>query len=45
MTDGRTVAEFDPASRSAAEIAALWVYLRNLLNEDEDAATDARAAE
>ena len=27
MTDGRTAGELDPASRSAAEIAALWSYL------------------
>lgn len=27
MTDGRTAQELDPRSRSAAEIAALWVYI------------------
>ena len=35
MTDGRTAGELDPTSRSAAEIADLWAYLRNLLTEDE----------
>lgn len=46
MTGGSTVGELDPESRSAAEVRALWTYLRNLLTEDfDDAATDARAAE
>jgi chromosome partitioning protein len=46
MTDGRTVAEYDQASRSAAEITGLWAYLHSLLTEDaEDAATDAHAAD
>jgi chromosome partitioning protein len=31
MIDGRTVAELDPNSRSAAEITALWSYLANRL--------------
>jgi chromosome partitioning protein len=46
MTDGRTAGELDPASRSGAEIAALWSYLHNLLTEDErDAEGQSRAAE
>lgn len=46
MTGGGTVGELDPESRSAAEVRALWTYLRNLLTEGLDnATTDARAAE
>lgn len=46
MTGGGTVGELDPECRSAAEVRALWAYLRNLLTEDsENAATNARAAE
>jgi chromosome partitioning protein len=46
MTGGGTVGELDPACRSAAEVRALWAYLRNPLNEDFDnAASNARAAE
>lgn len=46
MTGGATVGELDPDGRSAAEVRALWAYLRNLLTEDADnAATAARAAE
>jgi MinD-like ATPase involved in chromosome partitioning or flagellar assembly len=35
MTDGRTVGELDPTSRSAAEITGLWSYIHNILVEDE----------
>ena len=46
MTDGRTAGELDPASRSGAEVAALWTYLHNLLTEDErDAQGQSHAAE
>jgi chromosome partitioning protein len=46
MTDGRTAGELDPASRSGAEITALWTYLHNLLTEDErDAQGQSHAAE
>jgi chromosome partitioning protein len=46
MTDSRTAGELDAASRSGAEIAALWNYLRNLLTEDErDAEGQTYAAE
>jgi chromosome partitioning protein len=46
MTDGRTAAELDAASRSGAEIAALWSYLHNLLTEDDrHAESQADAAE
>jgi chromosome partitioning protein len=46
MTGGRTAGELDPASRSGAEITALWTYLHNLLTEDErDAEGQAYAAE
>lgn len=33
MTDGRTAGELDPSSRSAAEVAALWIYLETRLKE------------
>ena len=45
MTDGRTVAEYDPSSRSAAEVAALWTYLYTLLTEDTDVEAAAHAAD
>ena len=32
MTDGRTAAELDSSSRSAAEIAALWAYIFSRMN-------------
>jgi chromosome partitioning protein len=45
MTDGRTAAELDPASKSAGEIAALWDYLQNrLIQGDSYAAVRSRAA-
>lgn len=31
MTDGRTAGELDPASKSAAEVSALWIYLASRL--------------
>ncbi len=34
MIDGRTVMELDPASRSSAEIAALWTYLHDRLEKN-----------
>jgi len=45
MTDGRTAAEIDSASKSAGEVAALWDYLQNRLIEgDSYAAVRSRAA-
>jgi chromosome partitioning protein len=45
MTDGRTAAELDPASKSAGEVAALWDYLQNrLIQGDSYAAVRSRAA-
>jgi len=36
MTDGRTAGELDPASKSAAEVAALWTYLQTRLAQGAD---------
>jgi chromosome partitioning protein len=45
MTDGRTAAELDPASKSAAEVAALWAYLQTrLIQGDSYAASRPHAA-
>jgi chromosome partitioning protein len=33
MIDGRTVSELNPASRSASEIAALWIYVNEQLSK------------
>ena len=41
MIDGRTVLEIDPKSRSAAEVAALWLFLKARLNEGRPARTQA----
>jgi chromosome partitioning protein len=39
MTDGRTAAELDPASKAAGEVAELWAYLRTRLNQGDSHAT------
>jgi chromosome partitioning protein len=45
MTDGRTARELDPASKSAAEVVALWAYLQDRLNQgDSHASYRSRAA-
>lgn len=45
MTDGRTAAELDPASKSAGEVAALWAYLQTrLIQGDSYVAFRPRAA-
>ncbi len=45
MTDGRTAAELDPASKAAGEVAELWAYLQTRLTQgDSHAAKRARAA-
>lgn len=36
MTDGRTAAELDPASKSAGEVAALWAYLQTRLTQGDN---------
>ena len=33
MVDGRTVGEFDPGSRSAEEVASLWLYVNSQLRK------------
>jgi len=37
MTDGRTVQETDPKGRSAAEMADLWRFIRDEMNESTKA--------
>jgi chromosome partitioning protein len=37
MTDSRTVQETDPRGRSAAEIADLWKFVRDRMNESTKA--------
>ena len=39
MTDGRTAAELDPASKAASEVAALWAYLQTRLTEGDSYAS------
>jgi chromosome partitioning protein len=39
MTDGRTAGELDPASKSAREVAELWAYLKDRLNQGESHAS------
>ena len=43
MTDGRTAAELDPASKSAGEVAALWAYLKTRLTEGDRHAPSRRS--
>jgi len=43
MTDGRTAAELDPASKSAAEVAALWAYLQTRLTQGDSHASSRRS--
>ena len=43
MTDGRTAAELDPASKSAGEVAELWVYLQNRLTQGDSYAASRRS--
>jgi chromosome partitioning protein len=45
MTDGRTAGELDPGSKSAGEVAELWTYLQDRLNQgDNHASYRSRAA-
>lgn len=45
MTDGRTAAELDSASKAAGEVAELWAYLQTRLTQgDSHAANRPRAA-
>ena len=37
MIDGRTVLEVDPKGRSAAEIADLWQFIRDRLDDSKKA--------
>ena len=43
MTDGRTAAELDPASKSAGEVTALWAYLKKRLTEGDKHAAPRRS--
>ena len=43
MTDGRTAAELDPASKSAGEVAALWAYLQTRLSQGDTHAASRRS--
>ena len=43
MTDGRTAAELDPASKSAGEVAALWAYLQTRLTQGDSHASSRRS--
>ncbi len=44
MIDGCTAGEADPASKSAAEIAELWRYLRRRIEGDSDDGDETDAA-
>ena len=43
MTDGRTAAELDPASKSATEVAELWAYLQTRLTQGDSHASSRRS--
>jgi chromosome partitioning protein len=43
MTDGRTAAELDPTSKSAAEVAELWAYLQTRLTQGDSYASSRRS--
>ena len=43
MTDGRTAAELDPTSKSAAEVVELWAYLQTRLTQGDSHASSRRS--